>query len=102
YDRRAGSNESLLADVRLTHHRKDGTWDLFEAVQRFNGPIPVFHPQFLSQCILAGKSVQVRRILEAMHKTLKYLIPGEAVDDYLGLDLKEFYTSPVSENARGT
>ncbi|OAQ88179.1 WD repeat protein [Purpureocillium lilacinum] len=102
YDRRAGSNESLLADVRLTHHRKDGTWDLFEAVQRFNGPIPVFHPQFLSQCILAGKSVQVRRILEAMHKTLKYLIPGEAVDDYLGLDLKEFYTSPVSENADET
>ncbi|KAJ6441698.1 ketoisovalerate reductase [Purpureocillium lavendulum] len=97
YDRRAGSNESLLADVRLTHHRKDGTWDLFEAVQRFNGPIPVFHPQFLSQCILAGKSLQVRRILEAMHKTLKYLIPGEAVDDYLGLNLKDFYTTPADD-----
>ncbi|UNI19732.1 regulator of (H+)-ATPase in vacuolar membrane, variant 2 [Purpureocillium takamizusanense] len=101
YDRRAGSNESLLPDVRLTHHRKDGTWDLFEAVQRFNGPIPVFHPQFLSQCILSGKSIQVRRILEAMHKTLKYLVPGEPVDDYLGLDLKGFYTTPTDDTQPG-
>ncbi|POR36261.1 Regulator of V-ATPase in vacuolar membrane protein 1, partial [Tolypocladium paradoxum] len=106
YDRRAGSGDSLMAHVRLAH-RKDGTWDLFEAVQRFNGPIPVFHPQFLSQCILAGKSSLVRRILAALHKTLKYLVPGEAVDDYLGLDLRDFYTisttqGQVPDRAKGS
>lgn len=99
YDRRAGSGESLMADIRLTN-RKDGTWDLFEAVQKFNGPLPVFHPQFLSQCILAGKSPLVRRILAALHKTLKYLVPGEAVDDYLGLDLEDFYAAFVGGLSR--
>ncbi|KYK54519.1 WD repeat protein [Drechmeria coniospora] len=97
YDRHAGSVDSLIADFR-TANRRDGSWDLFQAVQRFNGPIPLFHPQFLSQCILAGKSFQVRQILAALHKTLKYLIPGEAVDDYLGLDLQDFHTMPISRS----
>ncbi|KJZ72049.1 hypothetical protein HIM_08610 [Hirsutella minnesotensis 3608] len=99
FDRRAGSTESLMVDVRLTH-RQDGTWDLFDAVQKFNGPIPVFHPQFLSQSILAGKGLLVRHILAALHKTLKYIIPGEQVDDYLGLNLEDFYTTSASLNQR--
>ncbi|KAF4507033.1 hypothetical protein G6O67_005710 [Ophiocordyceps sinensis] len=107
YDRRAGSGESLMADIRLTNRSRDGTWDLFEAVQKFNGPIAVFHPQFLSQCILAGKGSLVRRVLAALHKTLKYLVPGEPVDDYLGLNLEEFYTAyatqdPCLERAAGS
>ncbi|PHH61586.1 hypothetical protein CDD81_8167 [Ophiocordyceps australis] len=99
YDRRAGSSTSLLsaAGARLSQ-AKTGSWDLFEAVQRFNGPMPVFHPQFVSQCILAGKSALVRRILVALHKTLKYLVPGETVDNYLGLDLCDFYqAAPTSQ-----
>ncbi len=27
----------------------------------------------------------------ALHKTLKFWIEGEIVDDYLGMDLDEFY-----------
>ncbi|PHH72870.1 hypothetical protein CDD82_5768 [Ophiocordyceps australis] len=99
YDRRAGSSTSLLsaAGARLSQS-KNRSWDLFEAVQRFNGPMPVFHPQFVSQCILAGKSDLVRRILVALHKTLKYLVPGETVDNYLGLDLCDFYqATPTSQ-----
>ncbi|PHH81707.1 hypothetical protein CDD83_3504 [Cordyceps sp. RAO-2017] len=95
YDRCANSDETLMADIRLAHPR-DGSWDLFDAVQRLNGPIPVFHPQFLSQCILAGKNSLVQTILAALYRTLKYLVPGEPVDDYLGLDLQEFYTSPAT------
>lgn len=97
YDRRVGGSESLLADARPAHP-KDRAWDLFEAVQKLNGPIAVFHPQFLSQCILAGKGALVRRILAALHRTLKFLIPGEAVDDYLGMDLRGFYCYPVSRH----
>lgn len=90
YDRRVSIEESLTTDLRLPH-RQDGTWDLFEAVQRFNGPLPVFHPQFLSQCILAGRGELVRRILVELYKTLKFLVPGESVDNYLGIELQEFY-----------
>lgn len=95
HDRNVSGCDQLIAGSRLPH-RKDGTWDLFEAVQRFNGPLPVFHPQFVSQCILSGKSELVRRILVVLYKTLKYYIAGETLDDYLGLDIREFYTDMVS------
>lgn len=95
HDRRVSVAESLVAKHRLPHH-KNGSWDLFEAVQRFNGPLPVFHPQFLSQCILSGKSTLVRRILVALHRTLKYFIAGETMDNYLGLPTEDFYTTLVS------
>ncbi|KAG4282678.1 hypothetical protein FPRO06_09351 [Fusarium proliferatum] len=89
-DRHVGISESMKTDLRLPL-RKDGKLDLFQVVQRFNGPLPVFHPQFLMQCILSGKATLVRRILVALHKTLKYHIDGEMLDDYLGMDLSEFY-----------
>ncbi|KAF4977525.1 hypothetical protein FZEAL_5959 [Fusarium zealandicum] len=89
-DRHVGVSDTLKTDLRLPP-RKDGTWDLFQVVQRFNGPLPVFHPQFLSQCILSGKTTLVRRILVAMYKILKYHIEGETLDDYLGMDLSEIY-----------
>ncbi len=69
-----------------------GARDLFEVVQRLNGPLPVFHPQFLSQCILAARNAAVKRVLLALHRALKYHVEGDVVDDYLGLDLAEFYT----------
>jgi hypothetical protein len=94
HDRLFKSSESLVSNLRLPP-RKDGNCDLFQVVQRFNGPLPVFHPQFLSQCILSGKSVLVRRILVSLHKTLKYYIPGDHVDDYLGLDPNDVYTTAV-------
>jgi hypothetical protein len=95
HNRNVNHAESLMPDLRLPF-KKDGTWDLFNAVQRFNGPLPVFHPQFLSQCILSGKSSLVKHILVALHKTLKYLVADEVVDDYLGMSLDEFYMDMVS------
>ncbi|KAH7146567.1 RAVE protein 1 C terminal-domain-containing protein [Dactylonectria macrodidyma] len=105
-DRQVGVAESHRADLRLPP-RKDGAWDIFEAVQRFNGPLPVFHPQFLSQCILSGKTTLVRRALVALHKILKYHIDGETIDDYLGMDVGEFYNpmqshTQVTEKASGS
>lgn len=94
HDRRLDTGESSISS--LGHLNKDDRKDLFEVVQRFNGPIPIFHPQFLSQCILSGKGHLVRRILVTLHKTLRYLIPGDTMDDYLGLPLSEFYSANVS------
>jgi len=90
HDRSFDVSSSLVTSLRLPH-RRDGMWDLFEVVQRLNGPLPVFHPQFLSQCMLAGKMVLVQRILVSLYKTLKFWIPGETLDDYLGMALEDFY-----------
>ncbi|KAI1654207.1 regulator of V-ATPase in vacuolar membrane protein [Daldinia decipiens] len=90
YDRTFEITDRLISSARVPH-RKNGTRDLFNVIQRLNGPLPVFHPQFLSQCILAGKHGVVRRVLLALNNTLKYHIEGESIDDYLGLDLADFY-----------
>lgn len=90
HDRNFDVSSSLVTTLRLPH-RKDGMWDLFDVVQRLNGPLPVFHPQFLSQCILSGKLSLVHSILMALHKTLKYWVEGESIDDYLGIDMENFY-----------
>jgi WD40 repeat protein len=93
YDRRFDASSSMVASLRLPL-RRDGHWDLFDVVQRLNGPLPVFHPQFLSQCVLAGKTRLVHRVLEALHQTLKFHVEGEHVDEYLGLDMETFYLDP--------
>ncbi|KAL0940804.1 WD repeat-containing protein [Colletotrichum truncatum] len=96
HDREYDLSSSLVKSLQLPH-KKNGVWDLFEAVQRFNGPLPVFHPQFLSQSILAGKNTVVRKILISLHKTLKFHVAGETIDDYLGLDPASFYQDEISE-----
>ncbi len=90
YDRSFDVSSSLVTSLRLPH-RKDGMWDLFDVVQRLNGPLPVFHPQFLSQSIVAGKNWLVQRILMALHKTLKFWVQDEPLDDYLGMEPEDFY-----------
>ncbi|KAF2969895.1 hypothetical protein GQX73_g3666 [Xylaria multiplex] len=95
YDREFGETSALITSGRTTHH-KPKNQDLFEVVQKLNGPLPVFHPQFLSQCILAGKHKVVKRILLALNHTLKYHVEGDTIDAYLGLDLAEFYNDEFS------
>ncbi|KAI0484638.1 RAVE protein 1 C terminal-domain-containing protein [Xylariaceae sp. FL0804] len=90
YDRRLEAANRLAARARLPH-AKDGSRDLFDVAQKLNGPLPVFHPQFLSQCMLAGKNFAVRRVLLALNYTLKYHVEGDVIDDYLGLDPALFY-----------
>ena len=72
-------------------HRKTG-WDLFEVVSRLNGPLPVYHPQFLGQCTLAGKTALVQKILLSLFKTLKYYVDGESIDNHLDMNMEDFYT----------
>ena len=99
YDRDFDVSSSLVTTLRLPH-RKGRKWDLFDVVQRLNGPLPVFHPQFLSQCILSGKTELVHLILMALYKALRFWVDGDVIDDYLGLDLEQFYTGhPVSRGS---
>ncbi|KAI4852859.1 hypothetical protein E4T44_01217, partial [Aureobasidium sp. EXF-8845] len=64
-----------------------------DVVRRLNGPLPVFHPQFISQCILAGKMDTVHRILLNLQKTLKFYTEGDDLDSFQGLDIDDFMSS---------
>ncbi|RAL67220.1 hypothetical protein DID88_007995 [Monilinia fructigena] len=91
YDKEVDSSASNVIPPRKT------PWDLFDIVSRLNGPLPVYHPQFLSQYILAGKNLLVQHILLALYKILKYYIEGEPIDSHLGMNVEDFYVS--SEHA---
>ncbi|CZR52061.1 related to RAV1-similarity to Drosophila DmX gene [Phialocephala subalpina] len=89
YDKEVDQSAPVVAGLGLPHRKTP--WDLFEVVSRLNGPLPVYHPQFLGQCTLAGKSLAVQHVLLALHKILKYYVEGDTIDNHLGMDLEEFY-----------
>ncbi|KAH8816301.1 WD repeat protein-like protein [Xylogone sp. PMI_703] len=90
YDKEVDHSAPALSSLGRPYGKD--AWDLFEVVTRFNGPLPLYHPQFLSQLVLAGKNVQVQHVLLALYKALKFFVEGDELDSYLGLDLEQFYT----------
>jgi hypothetical protein len=88
-------SESLFPSMR-TISRKSASIDIFAAVSRLNGPLPVYHPQLLSQCVLAGKLLLVQRILVRLYQKLKFWIEGEELDSSLGFSPDDFSEEEVS------
>lgn len=71
--------------------------DIFEIVESLNGPLPVYHPQFLQQCILYGKSQLVERILVRLQKELRDYHEEIPLDTFLNIPPEDFLGgSPVS------
>ncbi|KAL6709027.1 regulator of (H+)-ATPase in vacuolar membrane [Coniothyrium glycines] len=82
-------SEVLFPSLR-TIARKTASIDIFTAVSRLNGPLPVYHPQLLSQCVLAGKLLLVQRILIRLYQKLKFWVEGEELDSALGFEVEDF------------
>lgn len=74
--------QSSIPHSRATH--------LHDLVRRMNGSLPVFHPQFISQCVLGGKLNLAHRILVTLHKTLKFYTEGDELDLLQGLTINDF------------
>lgn len=81
----------LAAQSHREAHRKKEV-DLFTLVSRLNGPLPVYHPQLLAQCVLLGKLPLVQRILINLYKTLRFYTEGDAFDYFLGLSPEDFFS----------
>ncbi|THY98521.1 hypothetical protein D6C92_02821 [Aureobasidium pullulans] len=84
--------KDLSPDLQSSTPHKSST-RIQDVVRRLNGPLPVFHPQFISQCILAGKMDIVHRILLKLQKTLKFYTEGDELDSFQGLDIDNFMSS---------
>ncbi|KAF2091359.1 hypothetical protein K490DRAFT_31122 [Saccharata proteae CBS 121410] len=82
-------SDGLLPDLRLDA-RKNAEVNLFTLVSRLNGPLPIYHPQLLAQCVLAGKLGLVQRILIKLLKILKFYTEGDAFDTFLGMSPEDF------------
>lgn len=91
YDKAVDHTAPVVASLGLPARKTP--WDIFDVVTRLNGPLPVYHPQFLSQCTLAGKNNLVQHILLALFKIFKYHVEGEPIDNHLGMAMEDFYTN---------
>ena len=90
YDKAIDIANPLVSELRI-QSRGLSSVDLFEVVSRLNGPLPVYHPQFLAQCILSGKSNLVHGVLMALHRRLKFYTEGDGIDTFLEMALEDFY-----------
>lgn len=90
YDKEIDVGDRLVTELRIPS-RGLSSVDMFSVVSRLNGPLPVFHPQFLAQCILAGKTSLVHSILMELHRKLKFFTEGDDLDGFLEMPLERFY-----------
>lgn len=91
YDEDNSTQDHMVVDLDLPIH-DHRSLNIFDVVTYLNGPLPVFHPQMLSQCILAGKLALVQRIVLALHKALKFFVVGDQLDSYVSLTTEDFYS----------
>jgi RAVE protein 1 C terminal len=95
YDRDIDISDEFVSEFRL-QRRQSASLDLFHVVRRLNGPLPVFHPQFLGQCILSGKTALVHKILTTLLHKLKF--EGDEIDSFLNLGLQMFVENDELSN----
>lgn len=89
YDKLVDSSDDMVSDLEIPVHKR-GHLNLFDLVTYLNGPLPLFHPQFLSQCILAGKLLQVQQIVRSLHKALKFFTDEDELDSFVSLPPDDF------------
>lgn len=88
-------DDGLFPSLRMIS-RKTAEINIFAAVSRLNGPLPVYHPQLLSQCVLSGKVMLVQRILLRLYQKLKFWTEGDELDSSLGFSAEDFSEDEVS------
>ena len=82
YDKSVDSPSDIISELALPEHKHESL-NLFDLVTILNGPLPLFHPQFISQCILAGKVDQAQKILQGLYKALKFFTDGDTLDSFV-------------------
>ena len=91
YDKAVDTSNDKIMDLSIPVHQHQSL-SIFDLVTYLNGPLPVFHPQFLAQCILAGKLVQVQQIIIGLYKALKFFVTGDDLDSFVTIRPCDFYT----------
>lgn len=88
YDKLITTSDDMISDLSIPTHGHRFV-DLFDVVSILNGPLPLYHPQFLAQCILAGKLALVSKIIVSLNKILKFS-GGDLVESLLDMSLEDF------------
>ncbi|KAJ5295009.1 hypothetical protein N7508_009830 [Penicillium antarcticum] len=98
WDKDINVGDRLVSELRMPSRGLESV-DMFDVVSRLNGPLPVFHPQYLAQCILAGRTSLVHTILLNLHRKLKFYTEGDDLDGFLEMPVECFYEEDGSQQA---
>ena len=90
YGKLITTSDEMVSDLAIPTH-SHASLNLFDVVSLLNGPLPIFHPQLLSQCILAGKLHQVENVILKLNKELKFFSDGESLDSFLSIPAEQFF-----------
>jgi hypothetical protein len=90
YDKLVSSKDEMINDLLVATHMPNRV-DLFDVVSVLNGPLPIYHPQLLAQCVLAGKLDMVQKVLSRLHKVLRFYSDGDEIESTLGIAQEELY-----------
>jgi len=91
YDSDINTSDPMVTDLSVPFHQHRSL-SIFDLVTYLNGPLPVFHPQFLAQCILAGKLVLIQQILISLYKALKFFVAGDELDSFVSMVPEDFHS----------
>ena len=94
YDEDISTSDNMVINLSIPLH-SNHKLSIFDLVTYLNGTLPIFHPQFLTQCILAGKQEQVQQTVLALHKALKFFVVGDLLDSFLSLSAEQFFNEQV-------
>ena len=94
FDSYIKSADPAIIDAQIGVHASEKQ-TIFDLISYLNGILPVFHPQFVGQSILAGKLGQVDRILLRLNKVLKYHLNGDHMSHFLDMPLREIYMTDL-------
>ncbi|KAL8645036.1 MAG: hypothetical protein Q9226_007480 [Calogaya cf. arnoldii] len=97
YDKSIDPADDMVSDLTLPVHKR-GRMNLFDLVTILNGPLPLFHPQFISECILAGKLGHAQKILNGLHKALKFFTDGDSLDSFVSMSPDTFVVETQTSN----
>ncbi|KAI4218521.1 MAG: hypothetical protein LQ349_008677 [Xanthoria aureola] len=98
YDKSVDSSDDMISNLTLPVQKRE-KMNLFDLVTILNGPLPLFNPQFISQCILAGKFRQAQRILYSLYNALKFYTDGDALDSFLSMSPDIFTIEAQTSNS---
>lgn len=91
YDKDISTSDNMVVDLSVPFHQHRSL-SIFDLVTYLNGPLPVFHPQFLAQCILAGKLALVQQVFISLYKALKFFVAGDDLDSFVSMLPEDFYS----------
>jgi hypothetical protein len=78
--------------------------DLFHLCSALNGPLPLYHPQFIIQLLLSDRSPLIRKILVRLSKVLREIDLGTRKENDFELDISidEVMSDENKKNDKGT